>query len=458
MSFQDKIYSYSPHFIQNALVTLFDFLKYRKRHSKRYYSYKKFFKNHEFSDFEVLSNLQKVELIKFLKYCKTYSPYYKNVLKDIDIEKGIESLSDIPVSKKDVFKKNIKEIVTTENIELSLAKTGGTTGKSMQVYFRWQDLEERFAILDVFRERFGYRFRDKTGWFSGKNILNSRDRRVNRFWKQDWLYNIRYYSTYDINEYSLQYYIDDIRKYKPKFLVGFPSSIVEIAKYGIRKNINLGYRLQGIFPTSESKVEAEAELMTEFFGCGVFDQYASSEGACFITECEKGKLHFEMLSGVIEVVDDDYEPSTSGRMLITAFHTKGTPLLKYDIGDSMTWANDEKCGCGRNTPIVKSIEGRVNDYLYSKERGKCNLGNLSNCVKYLKGVSKFQAIQKELDSILILVVTNDKYNVNEEKSFLKELRMRLGDSINIDFKYVKSIPREKSGKFRIVKSSINIDN
>ncbi len=451
---QETIYKNLPNVLQNGLITLFDYLQYSKRHGEKYHAFKAFLKAKEFQSREELEQLQNEALVKFLEHCKQESPYFREVLSNIDVSKGIEILNSIPICSKEEFRKNIPNIIAGNKKQMYKSKTGGTTGKAMQVYFRWDDLEERFAILDYFRERFGYKFGEKTAWFSGKDMLTKRDLAKNRFWKQDWKYNIRYYSTFNISEFSLIHYINDLKKYKPAFIVGFPSSIVEIARYALRNNIKLGYKVKAIFPTAESKVESEAKDLEKFFGGGVYDQYASSEGACFITECDQGNLHFEMLSGIIEIVDEDNNPSQEGRMLITAFHTRGTPLLRYDIGDSMKWSDLTNCSCGRKTPIVEVIHGRVNDYIFSKERGKCNLGNISNCIKHVKGVRRFQVVQNEIDTIQVLVENDVEYDDQDEKKFLDELRFRLGDKINIEFKYLKEIPREKSGKFRIVKNSI----
>ena len=117
--------------------------------------------------------------------------------------------------------------------------------------------------------------------------------------------------------------------------------------------------------------------------------------------------------------------------------------------------SDKKCGCGNNNPIIEKIEGRINDFIYSKERGKINLGNISNCVKYVKGIIKFQIIQNEIDKIVIkIIIDSNIYSNDDEKLFLKELRDRLGEVVNINFTYVDEIPREKSGKYRIVINKI----
>lgn len=450
----ETLYKQMPHLIQNVLITVRNFIETQKRYGKEYKEYKEYLKETEYYSIDEIEKIQEEKLIKFLSYCKEKSPYYQEVLKNIDITKGMESLKEIPVTRKGVFRSNIPKIMTDLPKNLHQSKTGGTTGNSMVVYIKPDDREQRFATLDLFRERFGYELGKKTAWFSGKDLLTEQDLSKNRFWKDDFLNKVRYYSTFNINQKAMPAYIDNLQKFKPEFIVGFPSSVVEIARYGLKNNIDLGFKVKATFPTAETKINSEVNDIIAFFGGGVYDQYASSEGACFITECEHGNLHFESLSGVIEVVDENDQPAKEGRMLITAFHTRGTPLLRYDIGDRMKWSEKQSCPCNRQTPLVEEIQGRINDYIYSKERGKCNLGNVSNCVKYVKGVRKFQVVQDKLDEITVVVENSKEYGPDDEKMFRKELVYRLGDVIDIKFKYVSEIPREKSGKFRFVKNSI----
>ena len=138
---------------------------------------------------------------------------------------------------KEQIRKNINQIYTVSKNDAVVSKTGGTTGKSLEVLFSKEDFQERFAILDNFRSNFGYELGKKTAWISGKDILTQSDLRKNRFWKKDYVYNVKYYSTFHIKDDYLKYYIDDLISFGPEFFVGFPSNILEIAKYGIRNNM-----------------------------------------------------------------------------------------------------------------------------------------------------------------------------------------------------------------------------
>ena len=453
----NSIYTFSPNFIQNIFVSLFDFYNYTKRHSGRYKYYKNFYKKMDHSPLSELKIIQNKRLVDFLNYTITNSKFYKLFYKNIDISliKRVEDLNKLPSINKETIRNNFHDITTINRKKACIIHTGGTTGKSLEIFFTWEDIQERWAILDTFREEFGYKLGKRTAWFSGKTILNEKDEIKKRFWKTDYFYNIRYYSTFHLTPKTIPYYIENLNKYKPIIISGFPSSIFEIANYARIYKMQINFNPTAIFTTAEILVSEQTKIIEKIFKCKVYDQYSSSEGAPFVIQCCNSNMHYELLSGVIEIVDENLNPTDEGEVLVTSFSTRGTPLIRYEIGDRMK-ISSQKCSCGNNNPIIERIEGRVIDFVYSNERGKMNLGNISNCVKYVKGVIKFQIIQNKVNEIVVKVLKDSNiYTDKDEKLFMKELRDRLGDNINIIFDYVNDIPKEKSGKYKIIKNEIS---
>lgn len=448
---KEKIYKISPHFIQNIMISLFNIIANRKRYGKKYNYYFNFYNAKRNATLLEIKELQENYLRNFLNFSKTKTVFYK----DIDLSVTVDSINKLPILHKEDLRKNINDIYTIPKSSGVVSKTGGTTGKSLEVIFTKENMQERFAILDLFRGQFGYKLGEKTAWFSGKNLLNNRDLKKNRFWKTDHLYNVRYYSTFHIKESYLKFYIKNLIIFKPKYMVGFPSNMLEIAIYGIKNDITFPKGIvKAIFPTAETITPYIRQIIESYFHCGVYDQYASSEGAPFIIECKNKNLHLELLSGVFEVLDDKNEPAKSGKLVVTSFTTYGTPLIRYDIGDSIT-LSDDRCNCGNNNPLVKEILGRIDDYIFSPQTGKINLGNISNTLKNTKGIVKFQVIQNELTKIeILMVIDRIEFDEKSKKTFLKNWITRVGDAMQISLIEVDDISVEHSGKFRIVKNNI----
>src|SRR5690606_9630684 len=234
---------------------------------------------------------------------------------------------------------------------------------------------------------------------------------------------------------------------------GFPSSVYELCSMASARGLMLENTVKAFFPTAETLLPIHREVIGAVFGCKIADQYASSEGAPFILECEYGRLHIHPLTGVFEVVDEDLQPAQEGEILVTSFSTRGTPLIRYRIGDRIKLApQGETCACGSCFPLVEYIDGRSSDYLWSPENGKVNLGNISNCTKDAPGIICFQAIQEKEGSVVVKLVRGREFTEKDRESFLQALVARLGPNMEVTIDYVDEIPREKSGKFRIVKN------
>lgn len=447
---KDKVYKFLPLFLQELFISLYNYFSYKKRYGGKYEFYLKLFKaNRCFSALELNIN-QELRFQNFLIHSIQNSSYYSTYPK-VDLK----DISKLPIIKKEDLRLNIEDIHTLNKNRGIISKTGGTTGKSLEVVYTESNMQERFAMLDNFRFHFGYELGKKTAWFSGKSLLRRKDIIRKKFWRTDRYYNIRYYSTFHIKDSYLKYYIEDLIKFKVEYIVGFPSSLLAISKFGIKNNYDFPEgQVRAIFPTAETLTKDMKFYIERFFKTKMYNQYASSEGSPFIFECEKRKLHLELQSGVFEVLDDNDEPTKIGRLIVTSFTTYGTPLIRYDVGDSIE-LSDESCSCGNKNPLVNQILGRIDDYIYSSENGKINLGNISNTLKDTKGIIKFQVLQNEINKIHINIeVDKTIYSKKHEVIFVKNWRDRVGSMMKINFNYVNNISVEKSGKYRLVKNNI----
>ena len=246
--------------------------------------------------------------------------------------------------------------------------------------------------------------------------------------------------------------MESLNRFKPQAIDGFFMSMCDIANYIERHNIKLEFTPIAIFPTSEKVTESGRELLERVFNCKVYDQYASSEGAPFVTECSQQVLHIELASGVFEHIEDG-----SNEILVTSFTTHGTPLIRYRIGDSMIFDDCHNiCKCGIQSPKVREIQGRSLDFLYTADGAKINGGNVANLFKKIpNAIIRAQTIQDKMNEITILLEVDKKlYKPEYDKLLKNEFIHKFGRETKIFIKHVDEIPREVSGKFRMIKNNV----
>lgn len=447
MSFKESLVRFSPHFIQNLAVTLFNVYQYKIRHGGSYSGFREYYQRADsFSEIKLEQEIN-IKKNEFFTYILNSSEWYEKV--------KLDNLNQVNILEKEDIINNLDRIKTINESEGIVSLTGGTTGASMKVIYTKKDMQERFAILDHFRAQHGYELGKKTAWFSGKNLITQKDIDKGICSHYDFVNKIRFYSTFLINEKNFDVYWKSLNEFQPEFLVGFPSSVFEICQIARDRGLKYKGKAKVFFPTAETVLAEHRQVISEVLGCKLVDQYASSEGAPFILECNAGNLHIHPLTGIFEVVDDDLKPAQSGQMLVTSFTTHGTPLVRYRIGDSITLAdNSKKCACGSIFPLVERIEGRTNDYILSPTHGKVNLGNISNSTKDTRGIVCFQLTQDKIDHLEVKIVVSKDFDKKQELSFISSLRERIGNQIELNIRYVEAIEKEKSGKFRIVKNLI----
>ena len=446
----DTLYKNSPVWFQNIIISTYGYLLFKKRYGKFYRQKFDEFKKRDYSSYQAEKENQDRELRDFLSYVNEHSTFYKHLYSDIDISiiDTVEDIKLLPVVDKEMLRANIEAVYTIDEKDAISSFTGGTTGKALKVLFTKEDFQSRMAYLDAFKFKLGIDpFKVRKATFSGRSLVYKNNTKI--FWRKNFVYRQKLYSTFHLSRENMPLYISDLNKYKPEVLNGFVSAIYEIAEYIDREKVDLSFVPQAIFTTSETLLPMHRTIIEEVFKCKVYDQYASAEGAPFITECEEGNLHYNLDTGIIEV-NENHD------MIVTSFTTKGTPLVRYNIGDRVTF-KEGSCSCGSSHPLVENIEGRKVDYLYTESGGKISLSHLADVIKgNPNSVIKMQFIQTRKDHIELLMVVDERsYCKEHEDKIRTEMTYRFGKSMDIDLKLVKDIPKESSGKYALIKNKVN---
>lgn len=451
MELLQTIYDHSPIPIQHTMTTLSGYQRNRSRYGKLYWQHRQFLADFDTWNLADKLNYQAAELRDFIRHATDHSPFYRDLYANVDLDsvRTPEDLRLLPVVEKEDLRANASSIYTVGRHGAVEGHTGGTTGKSLVVLMTRDDMMKRMAMLDHFKARVGFEHRQmRRATFSGKHIVPpSQDRPV--FWRYNRACRQMLYSTFDITEANLHHYVRSLNDFKPHALDGFFTSMLEVANFIERHRIELKFSPVAIFPTSETVTPSGRDTLERAFRSKVYDQYASSEGAPFVTECRHNSMHVELASGVFE-----HFSGADNEIIVTSFTTHGTPLIRYRIGDSMVFEEPTTCPCGIQSPLMHSIEGRRDDYLLRSDGAKVNAGNVANLFKNMpNSLVKAQLIQESVGEVTILLVVDEARYRHEDDVLLRdEAHHKFGESTRITIRHVEDIPRERSGKHRLIKN------
>jgi phenylacetate-CoA ligase len=169
----------------------------------------------------------------------------------------------------------------------------------------------------------------------------------------------------------------------------------------------------------------------EAFGVRCLQGYGTADQGCLAYECtEKGGWHVHP-EAIIEVLDLETgleaAPGQPGELVATVFD-ETFPLVRYATGDIVALAPPAACACGRTTPKLAGLLGRIGDAVKVKGmfvRG----GQMEQVLKRFPEVGRFRA-----------VVTRDQhvdrleYEVEVEHPGEAGLAARLAEALQAEVK------------------------
>ncbi|GAG45013.1 unnamed protein product, partial [marine sediment metagenome] len=129
-------------------------------------------------------------------------------------------------------------------------------------------------------------------------------------------------------------------------------------------------------------------------------------------------------------------------------------LLRYRTGDIVTLTNETKCLCGRNFPLIKSIEGRTDDMLMTSKGDYIGSASMSVVFELVNNIQEVQIIQNKMDEFIVKVVKLENFNKYDLNLLIDRLKERLGNKVSIKVVFVNQIKRTRAGKFRFIISNI----
>jgi phenylacetate-CoA ligase len=175
-----------------------------------------------------------------------------------------------------------------------------------------------------------------------------------------------------------------------------------------------------------------------------------AEIAAAASECEHGKLHLWPDAGLLETIDvaRESDGSQTREFVCTGLLNMDMPLIRYRVGDcGQLEASSAVCECGRTLPVIKALDGRADDILYTMD-GRA-VGRLDPVFKSRLPISEAQIVQETLDRIRVRYVATEGFTSAHGQSLADRIRERMGP-VNVVLDEVKAIPRTANGKFRAV--------
>ena len=383
-----------------------------------------------------------------LDHAATRVPFYRTR----GLPRRISSLGDLrdlPILRKsDIREHQGENLVSQDEPKHGLEiHTGGTTGTPLTIRCNRASLQRNYAFFARLLNWAGVPRGSCVATFAGRTLVPP-DQSAPPYWRMNFAGSALLMSSYHLSTTTVDAYIERLRSFQPALIDSYPSSLEPLA----RRLLAVGsstIRPRAIVTSSETLVPATRRLLEEAFGCQVFDYYGAGEMAAFVSQCESGSYHVNPEFGIVEILRDGQPvaPGETGEIFATGFVNPVMPLIRYATGD-LAVQGSGSCACGRAFPVIERIEGRVDDVLITPE-GR-HIGRLDPIFKSAASILEARIVQDAMDHVRLDVVPASDYSAAGEALLVQELCRRLGPSMRVDVVQLPSIPRERSGKLRMV--------
>ena len=409
-------------------------------------------------DEDKLRQIQLERLKNIISHSYKTVPYYKKMMDEYGVRpESIGTLDDIkkiPVlSKRDVLEAEESMISNKyPRWALRAARTGGSTGAPLVIYRNFFSIGYEHAFARRQWDWAGIKFSDRCAYLMSRVVVRP-GKKNGQFHTFDPVMKDLILSSHHLSKNTAKQYVQVMKEYNIKAIVGYPSAINLIAKVCLEDELKLD--LKAILTTSEMLTNSMRMTVEKAFDCKVFDFYGSAERVCYIHTCNHGNYHVIPEYGLTELVPIENSVGNY-KVIATGFWNYAMPLIRYDTGDIVTKSED-KCPCQRQFQVIKSIDGRDGDVIATpsgKQLGVTLMIQILYVICGSRYILESQIVQDRVDHVIIKYVPHEKFAKKDIDDFRCTLSKYLPNDLKFDIKQVNAVEKTISGKVRPLVSLI----
>jgi len=364
---------------------------------------------------------------------------------------SLEQLRALPLIDRETIKANLDAMCTQSPTGPGVDRisTGGTDGRPLTFYIGADRSPIEFAYLVSSWRRIGYRPEIPLAVFRSSAVAEDCDGLRHEY---DPVLRQHHYSTFHMDDDSIQHYLEHLRTIGPCFLHVYPSAVAMLARFIERTATTPPANVLGIIAESEIVYPQQRKLAEEVFGRRYFSCYGHSEKLVLAAECEHtSNYHVWPTYGYFELLDEAGRPVTTpgvrGEIVGTGFINRVVPFIRYRTGDFATYVADRCGACGRDHPVIADIRGhRTQEFLVARDGSAIPWVALNMHDDTFRRVSRFQFYQDTPGRARLRVIPADGFDESESRRIQQHLTRKLDGRLDISIEPTDAIPLSPRGK------------
>ncbi len=332
----DRVYSMLPLSLQHGAATAFGLYRVWLKVGPGYSSYARGYRERERFSVEQWSTWQRQELTSLLDRAARHVPYYRDTWTASQKRAAaMGRLEELPLLAKDPVREAPKRFLRDDIRPLhpSVYHTSGSSGTPVVNYWTTREIRDARALREVRNANWaGVSFKMPRATFSGRLVVPDTlsEGPYHRF---NFAERQVYFSAFHLRRETAPAYVAALRAHGIQWLTGYAVSYYLLARHILTLGLEVP-PLRAVITTSEKVTDEMRQVMTDAYGCRVFEEYSSVEHAIFASECERGGLHVSPDAGLVEILRPDgtpCPPGEVGEVVTTGFLRKYQPFVRYRI-------------------------------------------------------------------------------------------------------------------------------
>ncbi|MCR5798632.1 MAG: hypothetical protein K6G69_00990 [Lachnospiraceae bacterium] len=244
---------------------------------------------------------------------------------------------------------------------------------------------------------------------------------------------------------------------KPALLWAYPSTLTKLLEE--KKAGRLNIRPVLIMAGGEALTDDLRALLIDAFNCTVQSTYSSNELGVIASECQYGHLHVNDDWIMLEPLDEEGKPITSGiasSVLATNMYKTDYPVIRMTLPDRLNF-HDKICPCGNISPWISVVSGKDDNIIFKGQNGDVtiDIDEFRPVFRDIKGIISYQLLIYAGNNISLRLKVNDEVMkpvifLQAEQALRRFFREKdiFISAITLDAS--RPLKDEKNGKFRSV--------
>lgn len=404
---------------------------------------------------EKLRRFQNQRLRAIVLYAYETIPLYHEKFKAAGVRpeqiKTTADLPKIPVLTKQEIQQNYPKNIVASHVDIAhcwTPYTSGSTGNPVTIVY--DGPAESFQKACALRPNLscGQGLFDKWAVIASPRTIARKEQKL-------WFQKFGLFSQECLSLFETpQSLVTSLEKINPDVLDGYTSSLYLIAQE-IQRTGNHKIHPHLVYTTSELLTPQMRSFMNSVFNLDLYDQFGNVEMGRTAWECpEHAGFHMDMEAVVTEFIKDGEQVSDGerGEIVYTNLYNYAMPFIRLRTQDVGVPTRDH-CPCGRNLPLMKVLEGRVDDFI-TLPNGRVLPPITWIILLMYNRIDQYKVIQETINELRVQIIPKQDFSEDSIQKIHDDVVRATDNLVKVTIEPVTEIPREKSGKIRPIVSKV----